>query len=59
MCVAIGILLNSFFLMEFFWDFIGKMLNMQNQSSVTLSGEQIESMDICELESVIQEVIYS
>jgi len=35
---------------------IGKMLNLQNQSSVTLSGEQIEAMDICQLESVIEEV---
>ena len=56
---ATGIFLTYFCLIEFLGDFLGKMLNLQNQSSVTLSGEQIEAMDICQLESVIKEVIYS
>ena len=34
----------------------GKMLGLKNESSITLSGEQIESMDACDLESVIEEV---
>lgn len=37
--------------------FVGKMLHLKNDSSITLSGEQIESMDMCDLESVIEEVM--
>ena len=32
------------------------MLGLKNESSITLSGEQIESMDSFDLESVIEEV---
>ena len=36
--------------------FLGKMLGLRNDSSITLSGEQIDSMDIYDLESIIEEV---
>eukprot|EP00794_Sanderia_malayensis_P018780 gene18780-20671_t len=35
---------------------IGRMLGLKNDTSITLSGEQIESMDSYDLESVIQDV---
>ena len=34
----------------------GKMLGLRNDSSITLSGEQIESMDSYDLDSVINDV---
>ena len=41
---------------QVFLDLSGKMLGLKTDTSITLSGEQIESMDTNDLESVIDDV---
>lgn len=44
------------FYVVYFFDIVGRMLGLKNDTSITLSGEQIESMDAYDLESVIDDV---